>query len=210
MNKEEIMGDTQIVQFTQEDIAQLKRGNHAAFKKLFKELFHHIRFFCEGIVKDPSEAEDIAVLSFMKYFERVEKFDSLDAIKAFLYLTARNSCYDYFDKKRAKQKYNRQYAYLTSEAMILEGARFGYEAIMFEQLFAAVIKEVENLPEQCRKVFKMIMFERIESEEVAELLHISPGTVRMHCSNAMKRLKVIFGEKELMLLSLMLFGFSNH
>jgi len=210
MNKEEIMGDAQIVQLTEEEIAQLKGGSHAAFKKLFKELFHHIRFFCERIVKDPSEAEDIAILSFMKYLERAKKFDSVGAIKAFLYLTARNACFDYLDKKRARKNYSQQMGYITPKAISHEATCFAYQAIMFEQLFAEVVKEVENLPEQCRRVFKMVMFERMEREEVAKLLKMSPGTVRRHCSIAMKKLKVIFGEKELLLLFSLFFCFSNN
>lgn len=204
------MGDAQIVQFSEEDIAQLKRGDHTAFTKLFKELFHHIRFFCEKIVKDQFEAEDIAVLSFTKYLERAENFDSLIAIKAFLYKTARNSCYDYFDKQRAKLNYSQQMGYLTQEAITHEAIRFEYEAIMFEQLFAEVVKEVENLPGQCRRVFKMVVFENIDSEEVARQLNISPGTVRMHCSIAMKKLKAVFGERELILLFFLLVNNSNN
>jgi len=204
------MGDAQIVQFTEEDVAQLKMGSHTAFTKLFKELFHHIRFFCERIVKDQFEAEDIAVLSFTKYYERAENFDSLNAIRAFLYITARNACFDFLDKEKTRQNYSQQMGYLNAEALTQEATRFEYEAIMFEQLYAEVVKEVENLPEQCRKVFKMVVFENIDSEEVARQLNIAPGTVRTHCSNAIKKLKIIFGEKELMLLFLLLFGYSNN
>jgi RNA polymerase sigma-70 factor (ECF subfamily) len=204
------MGDTQIVQFTEEDVAQLKRGSHTAFTKLFKQLFHHIRFFCERIVKDEFEAEDIAVMSFTKYLERAQNFDSLGEIKAFLYVTARNFCFDYLEKQRAKQNYSQQMAYLTSEGINHEATRFEYEAIMFEQLFADVVKEVENLPEQCRKVFKMVVFEKVPADVVARQLGISPGTVRTHCSNAMKKLKAIFSEKGLVLIIFILSGYSNN
>jgi len=204
------MSDTHTIELTKGDIEQLKRGDHTTFAKLFKDLFHHVRYYCERIVKDKLEAEDIAVHSFTKYLERTENFNSLNEIKGFIYTTARNACFDYFDKAKARKNYSKQYAYLTPEAVMDEAARFGYEAIMFEQLFAEVVAEVEKLPEQCRKVFKMVVFEKINSEEVAQQLNISPGTVRMHCSNAMKKLRVVFSEKDLIILFLLLFGYSNN
>jgi DNA-directed RNA polymerase specialized sigma24 family protein len=56
----------------------------------------------------------------------------------------------------------------------------------------------------------MVAFERIDSEEVAKQLNISPGTVRTHCSNAMKKLRAIFGDKALILLVFLLSGYSNN
>ena len=186
-------------QLTNWDIEQLKKGDHTAFTRLFNELFHHVRFYCERIIKDEFEAEDIAVRSFTKYLEKPENFNSVNEIKAFIYTTARNACFDYFDKAKARQNYSRQYAYLTSAAMMNEAARFGYEAIMFEQVFAEVVKEVENLPEQCRQAFKLVFFEKVKRDEVAKKMNISPGTVRTHCSNAMKKLRIVFSEKDLII-----------
>jgi RNA polymerase sigma-19 factor, ECF subfamily len=200
------MGDAQIGQFTKEEIALLKKKDNTAFKKLFMEMFHHIRYFCEKMVKDKFEAEDIATLSFIKYLERADKFDSFNEIKAFLYLASRNACLDYLEKEKVKQNYTLQAGNLASEAITQEVRRFEYEAIMFEKLFAEVVREIDNLPEQRRKVFKMVVFEKMDAEEVARQLNITPGTVRTHCSNAMKKLKMIFGEKELLVIVVLFFG----
>jgi RNA polymerase sigma-70 factor (family 1) len=203
------MGDAQIVQLTNEDIEELKKGNHTAFTTLFKALFHHIRFFCERIVKDDVEAEDIAIHCFSKYWERAEKFNTLNEIRAFLFVTARNASFDYLDKEKAKRNY-RQYASQTM--MRQEATQFGYEAVMFEELFAQVVKEVENLPEQCKNVFKLVVFEQVSSEEVAKQLDISPGTVRMHCSVAIRKLRKVFSEQYPHLFSLfvLLFDYSKN
>lgn len=199
------MREEQIVRLTNVDIEQLK---NADFTTLFKAFFHHVRFFCERIVKDEVEAEDLAILSFSKYWEKAGKFSSLKETKAYIYITARNACFDYLSKEKAKENY-RQHA---SKAMMQEATQFGYEAVMFEELYAEVVKEVENLPNTMREVFKLVYFEKVSSEDVAKRLNIEPGTVRTHCSVAIRKLKKVFSEQYPHLFSLFLLhvGYSNN
>lgn len=50
---------------------------------------------------------------------------------------------------------------------------------------------IENLPEQCRRVFKMSRYEHMSYNEIAENLGISPHTVQFHISVALTRLRKI-------------------
>jgi len=202
------MADAQLVQLTDEDVEQLKTGDHTAFTRLFKAFFHHVRFFCERIVKDEVEAEDIAIHAFSKYWERAQKFSSLNDIRAFIYVTARNACFDFLDKEKARENY-RQHA---SQTMMQEATQFGYELAMFEELYAEVVKEVENLPKAMREVFKLVFFEKVSNEEAAKQLNIAEGTVRTHRSTAIKKLRKIFREQYPHLFSLffLLFDYSNN
>ncbi|PIG96933.1 hypothetical protein CS542_07950 [Pedobacter sp. IW39] len=50
-------------------------------------------------------------------------------------------------------------------------------------------QEIEQLPEQCRKVFSMIYFEG-KTEEIAYIMDISVKTVRNHKSRAIELLHI--------------------
>jgi RNA polymerase sigma-70 factor (ECF subfamily) len=54
-------------------------------------------------------------------------------------------------------------------------------------------QEVDRLPDQCRKVFKLIKEEGFKYKEVAEILNISPRTVETQLVRAMRRLNEAIG-----------------
>ena len=60
---------------------------------------------------------------------------------------------------------------------------------LFEERLKKVEKEIDNLPEQCKKVFIMSKREGLKYREISEQLHISIKTVEVHMAKAMKRLR---------------------
>ncbi len=59
----------------------------------------------------------------------------------------------------------------------------------FEEKLKKVEQEIENLPEQCKKVFIMNKKEGLKYKEISEKLHISIKTVEVHMTKALKRLR---------------------
>ena len=60
---------------------------------------------------------------------------------------------------------------------------------LFEERLKKVEMEIDNLPEQCKKVFIMSKKEGLKYREISEQLHISIKTVEVHMAKAMKRLR---------------------
>ncbi|HEV3323978.1 MAG TPA: sigma-70 family RNA polymerase sigma factor, partial [Puia sp.] len=52
-------------------------------------------------------------------------------------------------------------------------------------------KAVDQLPEQCRKVFTMSRFEGLKQQEIADRLDISIKTVKNHITHALKQLSKV-------------------
>lgn len=176
-------------------IEQLKQRDNKAFEDLYHLVAPQIRFFCERIVGNNHEAEDIFMQSFAKYCERSVNFNSLDDIKAFLYVTAKNFCFKYLEKQKVKEKYKRSIVAPFADDEQLRLEYYAYESILLEELY----KEVEKLPTQCKEAFKLCYFERLPRDKVAEKMNISLATVHRHCSIAIQKLRLIFGQKELLM-----------
>ena len=73
-------------------IADIKRGNKNAFKKLFDDYFPILCVFSFHYVEDKEVCKDIVQESFLSYWERKENFDDLLKVKSFLYTVTRNKC----------------------------------------------------------------------------------------------------------------------
>ena len=59
----------------------------------------------------------------------------------------------------------------------------------YEQKLKLIDDEIENLPDQCKKVFILGKKEGLKYQEISEKLDISIKTVEVHMSKALKRLR---------------------
>src|SRR5258708_2048152 len=90
-----------------EILAAFTNRNAKAFAYIFKLHRKALVYFAEKILGVREEAEDIVADSFMKLWAKHADFDSFPAIKSFLYIVARNACFDFlkFSKRvSASQK----------------------------------------------------------------------------------------------------------
>jgi len=184
----------------------LKTGDKKAFDLLFDLLYAQVRLFTEQITKDEQEAEDIAIHSLAKFWEKgAADFESFLQIRKFIFTVARNAAFDYLKKSKSHQAHHRNIVYISSaaEENLVETTLYKVETLQ------ALFDEIEKLPEQCRQAFKLVHIEKLPRKRVAEILNISPGTVNVHCANAMKKLRLVYSEKELIIL-LLLAGFCHN
>lgn len=185
-------------------IKGLKQKDRKAFNILFTRLFPKVLYYAGHLTKDKLEGEDIAMNSFVKVWEQVDRFNSISELNAYIFTVARNASFNYLRKIRAQHNYETHLANQpTEEESLSEKLRFEVE--MLDKLY----QEIEKLPGQCREVFKLTYIKRMPRAEVAEKLNISLGTVHVHCSNALNRLKKRFSENDFMLLLLSLELYRN-
>lgn len=73
-------------------IADIKRGNKQAFKKLFDDYYPILCVFASHYIEDKEVCKDIAQDVLLAYWERKEDFDDILKVKSFLYTVTRNKC----------------------------------------------------------------------------------------------------------------------
>jgi len=175
-------------------IEQLHRGDTEAVKYIYNIHYQPLCYFAERLTGNKSEAEDIAIESILKLLETKERFDSLSNIKAFLYISVRNACFNFL---RAMQRHNsshREIFYLTPE-----GEEDAKNEMVLARVLQEIYEQIETLPPQCREIFKLIFLERKTTAEIAKLLGISSQTVLNQKSIAIRMLRSTLLKKELLM-----------
>lgn len=181
----------------------LKAGDKKAFDLLYDLLYEQVCFYAEQIVKDEMEAEDIAIHSLAKFWEKgANDFENFLQVRTYIFLTARNAAFDYLRKVKTQKTVHRNLVYMTTQmeesiADLADLALYKVEMLQF------LLEEIEKLPEQCRETFKLVFIEKMPRPLVAEKLNITLNTVHSHCANAKNRLRQIFSERELIILLLL-------
>lgn len=181
-------------------IKGLQEKDRNAFNVLFTRLFPKVLYYAENLTKDKFEGEDIAIHSFAKVWEESSRFNSMGEVTAFIFTVARNASFNYLRKIKAQQNYQTHLANQPADTEENLSEKLRFEVEMIEKLQ----EEIEKLPAQCKEVFKLAYLQRMPRAQVAEKLNISIGTVHVHCSNALNRLRQRFSETEFFLLLVLL------
>src|SRR6185369_16606748 len=142
-------------------------------------------YFAEKLIGDTQEAEDIVLDTFSKFWTRRENFETLPNIRAFLYISTRNACFNYLKYRRLQNKRQHELA----EAWEPEQEENAEQLRVRSEVLRLLQTEIEKLPSKCRLVFELTFFEELKPNEIADLLKISVNTVRNQKARALSLLK---------------------
>jgi RNA polymerase sigma-70 factor (ECF subfamily) len=169
-----------------------KKGDPRGLQTLFAQFYAPLCLFAERLLHDRPAAEDIVADTFLKLWNRHADFDSLQNVKAFLYITTRNASLNLLKRMQREKLSQKQLAYLSGER---EG--FVLEEIIRHEVLREISREIEKLPGQCRRIFKMSFFEGKKNQEIATLLAISVHTVKNQKARAIQLLRVKLPDRNL-------------
>ena len=180
-------------------IRGLKKRHSHALNYIFKRHYKPLCYFAWQLTGNKPEAEDIAGEVFIKLWRRHNDFNSLQNIKAFLYIATRNACFDYLKHVQRKNASHEELLYLAENS-----EEFIQSRMAKAEVLQAILYEVETLPPVRRQIFKMIYLEDLSTNEIAQQLNITADTVRVQKARALNSLRTQVLKKGLLSLTLLL------
>ena len=166
-------------------VAEFNKGNPRSFSSIFNTYYSALCFFAERMILNKEEAEDIVGESFVKLWRLHENFETMQNIKAFLYITTKNACLNFIkqSERTAKNKSDLVYTLAKKEDHVLT-------EITKVEVLREVHAAIESLPPQCRKIVRMSFVEGMKNDEIAQQLSLSVNTVRNQKARAVYLLKM--------------------
>ena len=165
-------------------LSAFRNGDEKAFKDIFGLFHKRLCIFASGIA-DAEAADDIVQDAFIKLWERKENFDNIESIKAFLYLTIKNTCINVYKHQQVVNKH------LETIIEGIDEINVSHRIIEAEVAYE-VQQMVQKLPLGYRQVIYLSYFQEKSNQEVADLLHVSINTVKTQKARGMKILRAIF------------------
>lgn len=172
-------------------------GKEQAYKSVFylfyEQLFKYAYFF----IKNSQESEDIVLISFSRLFSIQDKrFTSMSAIKNYIYRSVKFYCLNTIHRISTKDGYYNDYKdHLASSV----GDSYEIDIELFE-IKSEVVKRlhelIDELPDQCKRIFKMIVFDEMEPAEIAKQLCITTQTVYAQKNRALSFIKKNIDQNE--------------
>jgi RNA polymerase sigma-70 factor (ECF subfamily) len=169
-------------------IGDFQRGDEKVFKMVFDHYYPALLLFVAKLTGSREEAEDISLRTFQSLYNKCQGFHTEINIKAFLYISARNASLNYLKSRQRNKQLLQEFAARMKDDTFLE-----FEFALKPPVVAAIHRAIEELPAECRRIFKLIYFEELTPLEIAEMLHISISTIYNQKMRALQslRLKVL-------------------
>lgn len=136
---------------------------------------------CYSIMGNKQDAEDAVQSVFVKFVESKKAFIDIEHEKAWLIVTARNTCIDLRRKWWRKKVVD----YDLSSVGVLGKDSFKYTDLE---------EKLRKLPSTHRLILYLYYYEGYKVAEIAEMLKMNLNTVKTRMRNARKRLKLEIGD----------------
>lgn len=176
--------------------------------QVFDQYYAALCYFATGITNNDQEAEDIVLDTFRKFWSHSGNFESQQNIKAFLYITTRNACFNFlkFNKKKERDELEFSQHWITQQEENAEQLRIKAEVLR------KINEEVDKLPRKCKEVFRLAYFEGLKANDIAMQLRISVNTVRNQKARALQLLRGVLTDKDLFIFFMIIAGMysDNH
>jgi RNA polymerase sigma-70 factor (ECF subfamily) len=172
-----------------------RRGDADAYMAFFRTYYKPLVYFADKLLNDIPESEDVVKESFYKLWSKHGDFEFAKGVKKFLYLTTRNACLNTLRHSKVVGTFQKEMEYLdkqVEDGMVLQ-------KMIQTELLHAIYEEIARLPEKRQQVFRMLFFEGLKNEEVAEKLGISIFTVKEQRARALAQLRLKFSDQQLLL-----------
>lgn len=188
------------MQFTdQELMLGLSRGESQAYTALYDRYMNQLFYFVNGVVKDPSVAEDIVAECFIKVWKKAGDFHSLPALKSFLMVSGKNAAIDHLRMKTGHTQTHEEIRYLGSST-----EKDVEEQYIASELLQLIRQEIDLLPPQCRQVMQLYLLEGLSNEEIAERMNLAYKSVQNQKTKGLKLLRNALIKSDLMAILLLL------
>lgn len=189
-------------------INRLKQGDEQAFRYIYDRHYVLLCRFANRILEDPSRAEEIVDDAIFYLWEHRKEIEITYSLRAYLIKAVRNRCLNELNSLTHREEM-RFSSFLLPENRDFLDTLFTEEnhplgQLLEQELEEELLRRIEELPVECRTIFKKSRFEGKKYEEIATELGISVNTVKYHIKNALSFLQAKLG-KYLEMLVLYLF-----
>ena len=167
-------------------VARAQHGEARAFDEIARRCHGRIYRWALVATGDPDDADDVAQEVLVRLDRHLARFEGRSRFTTWLYKVTRNAAASLHRRHGAAQR--------ASEAMPSDGPNPSQSARWIEDMETAELVNLvkalfQDLPLRQREVFDLAELQGIPAPEVAEMLELSPATVRAHLFRARRTIR---------------------
>jgi RNA polymerase sigma-70 factor (family 1) len=160
-------------------IFKFRNGDKQTYQSLFNNLYPAMCLFSKKFLCESDEAEDIVQEVFIELWNQRQRFESIEQIKAFLYLSVKNRCLNFLKHLRVREKFVNNMA---------AAEQFFEEYVLETEVVQHIYNAINGLPAQRKKIIILSMG-GLKNNEIATDMKVSINTVKLQKKIAYRQLR---------------------
>lgn len=176
---------------------QIQNGDKDAFEIFFKGNYLKFCAFANRYTQNVDDAREVVQELFIYLWENQQRLSEVKSIKTYIFSAIR---YNSIRRRKASRERGVEISDVPEDELLVS---FQSE-LEYAQLQEQILDAIDSLPPQCQRIFKMSRFERLTYKQIAEVLDISPKTVEVQISKALRVLQKTFDNNLLGLVILLM------
>lgn len=172
----------------------LNAGNPADFRAIYDECMQMLFKISYRIVNDEEAAEDLVHDSLIKANEKCLVFPSLNDAKYWLIRVVKNASLNYIKRKDRERKAYEKVLYEDHRK-----AESGETDLLKQDSMAKAREALKKLPKNLREVLMLREYGDLNYKEIAKVLGITEGNVKVRVFRAREQLLKLIGEDDVFL-----------
>lgn len=154
------------------------------YETFYEENYKRVLFYIQKKIDNIEDAEDLASEVFLYCFTHYEEYNpDKSSIITWLYMIVNSRIKNYYRDHKIHVDLDSLSGLLQDESIDLDSG------IFIEQLHNSLMKAIYKLPERQQNIVLMRYFEEKSSDEIAKIMNLSPGNVRVLLSRALDTLE---------------------
>ena len=160
------------------------RIDEDSFKEIYNLYWEKVFSVCYSNLGESEAAKGMVQEIFKSLWERKEELEINQSVERYLVRSAKFKVFEYIRNKKIREQHLENIVANQTTSL-----NYTENEVMVSSLSERITNLIENLPSQCRRVFKMSREQGLSNKEIASDLLISERAVEYHISKAVTSLK---------------------
>jgi RNA polymerase sigma-70 factor (ECF subfamily) len=164
-------------------VAELRRGDHAAFSRLIHRYHPELYAFAMRRLGAPDDVDDLLQDVFLAVWRQRERLAPDSSLRAYLYRAVRNGI---LNRRRDAGRAAQLLSETADVAGVTDAEADVSEMMEHTELRRAVDRAIAQLPDRCREVWILCRERELSYAEASAVLGIAIGTVGAQMARAFR------------------------
>jgi len=173
------------------NISKAKKGNQTAFKYLLDTFWSDVYKYQLKRTKSENDAEDIAIRTFSKAFDKIQTFDEKYVFKTWIITISKNIHIDLLRKKSSSIRIENAQEQDEKIYLVIDDNPTPEDKIIRDQNLAKLLRDIKLLKPKYQEVIQLRYFQELSYKEIASEINESISNVKVKLLRAKKLLAAI-------------------
>src|SRR5690606_30687065 len=155
-----------------------------AYKTVYLHYFNGLQRFVTSFVKSKEVSEEIVSDVFIKIWQIRNRLMEIENLRVYLYTIARNFSLNYI--QRSQKNPPKSFEELSFDPPLQWNSP--EDQLINNEIRKRIHEAIQQLPTQCRMIFHLVKEDGLSYKEAAEILQVSPLTIRNQLAIAVKKM----------------------